>query len=136
MSKLYSRKYKSLVKSLGELRLLTDIIGCSSTPGVFFDNWGENLKNAIGTISSREQEILKLYYGLDGNVCRTYKEVGEIILPNISTERVRQIITKSLRKLKHPIRRGILLGYSYAESRDKFVNNLIYSLHLNKTSNL
>ena len=58
----------------------------------------DGLKDAIGTISEREQEVLLLYYR-DG---KSLREIGNIY--HLTVERIRQILQKGLRKLRHPSR--------------------------------
>lgn len=59
-----------------------------------------NLENAISTLTTREQMVLRLRYGLDDGEARTLGEVGEWF--NVSPERIRQVVGKALRKLRHP----------------------------------
>ncbi len=58
----------------------------------------ELLKNALGNLTEKEADILKLRYGLNDGVERTLAEIGKVY--NISRERVRQIISRALFKLK------------------------------------
>ena len=51
-------------------------------------------------LSEREKEVLILRYGLDSSKAHTLEEVGEVF--NLSRERVRQIQTKAMRKLRRP----------------------------------
>jgi RNA polymerase primary sigma factor len=60
----------------------------------------EELIRAIGTLDQREQTVIVLRYGLDALAPRTLSEVG--IHLGITRERVRQIETKALGKLRHP----------------------------------
>jgi RNA polymerase primary sigma factor len=58
----------------------------------------ETLRRILGTLSSREREILELRYGLDGRQPSTLDEVGRAF--NVSRERIRQIENESLKKLR------------------------------------
>jgi RNA polymerase sigma factor (sigma-70 family) len=60
----------------------------------------EELIRALGTLDSREQTVLVLRYGLDTQLPRTLSDVGTQL--GITRERVRQIETKALSKLRHP----------------------------------
>jgi RNA polymerase primary sigma factor len=58
----------------------------------------ETLKKILGTLSSRERQVLELRYGLDGQQPRTLDEVGRTF--NVTRERIRQIENQSLKKLR------------------------------------
>jgi RNA polymerase primary sigma factor len=58
----------------------------------------ETLKRILGTLSHRERRVLELRYGLDGEHPRTLDEVGRTF--NVTRERIRQIESRSLQKLK------------------------------------
>ncbi len=60
----------------------------------------EELLRALGTLDTREQTVLVLRYGLDANPPRTLSDVGVHL--GITRERVRQIETRALSKLRHP----------------------------------
>ncbi|NPV88610.1 sigma-70 family RNA polymerase sigma factor [Coprothermobacteraceae bacterium] len=60
------------------------------------------LEEVLGTLNKREREIIEMRYGLMDGVEHTLEEVGAHF--NITRERVRQIETKALRKLRHPTR--------------------------------
>lgn len=59
----------------------------------------EQIDAALSTLTEREQEVLKLRYGLADGQERTLEEVGKIF--NVTRERIRQIESKALRKLRH-----------------------------------
>lgn len=69
----------------------------------------ESLEKVISTLTEREQDILRLRFGLDDNRERTLEEIGREY--NVTRERIRQIEAKALRKLRHPSRAGKLEGY-------------------------
>lgn len=62
----------------------------------------EQIDAALSTLTEREQEVLKLRYGLEDGQERTLEDVGKIF--NVTRERIRQIEAKALRKLRHPDR--------------------------------
>ena len=62
----------------------------------------EQLVEVLGTLTEREQKVLRLRFGLDDGRARTLEEVGKEF--NVTRERIRQIEAKALRKLKHPSR--------------------------------
>ena len=60
------------------------------------------LNDSLSTLSPREENILRLRFGLDDGMARTLEEVGKEY--NVTRERIRQIETKALRKLRIPSR--------------------------------
>ncbi len=69
----------------------------------------EQLNEVLHTLSPREEEVLKLRFGLEDGRTRTLEEVGKEF--NITRERIRQIEAKALRKLRHPSRSKRLKDY-------------------------
>ncbi len=62
----------------------------------------EAVKNALAVLSERERQVLELRYGLLDGREHTLEEVGQYF--NVTRERIRQIESKALRKLRHPLR--------------------------------
>lgn len=69
----------------------------------------EQLVEVLGTLTEREQKVLRLRFGLDDGRARTLEEVGKEF--NVTRERIRQIEAKALRKLRHPSRSRKLRDY-------------------------
>jgi RNA polymerase primary sigma factor len=69
----------------------------------------EKLHRVLGSLSYREREIVKLRYGIGDGYTYTLEEVGRKF--KVTRERVRQIETKALRKLQHPVRSRKLEGF-------------------------
>jgi RNA polymerase primary sigma factor len=69
----------------------------------------EQMKDALDSLTQREQEVIRLRYGLDDGRSRTLEEVGREF--NVTRERIRQIEAKALRKLRHPSRSHRLRDY-------------------------
>ena len=69
----------------------------------------EQLVEVLGTLTDREQKVLRLRFGLDDGRARTLEEVGKEF--NVTRERIRQIEAKALRKLRHPSRSRKLKDY-------------------------
>ncbi|MCI5649126.1 MAG: RNA polymerase sigma factor RpoD [Fusicatenibacter sp.] len=69
----------------------------------------EQLEDVLGTLTEREQKVLRLRFGLDDGRARTLEEVGKEF--NVTRERIRQIEAKALRKLRHPSRSRKLKDY-------------------------
>lgn len=62
----------------------------------------EQLSEVLSTLTSREEKVLRLRFGLEDGRSRTLEEVGKEF--NVTRERIRQIEAKALRKLRHPSR--------------------------------
>ena len=62
----------------------------------------EQLVEVLGTLTPREEKVLKLRFGIEDGRSRTLEEVGKEF--NVTRERIRQIEAKALRKLRHPSR--------------------------------
>ncbi len=69
----------------------------------------EQIREVLGTLTDREQKVLRLRFGLDDGRQRTLEEVGKEF--NVTSERIRQIEAKALRKLRHPTRAKKLRDY-------------------------
>jgi RNA polymerase primary sigma factor len=69
----------------------------------------EQLTLVLGSLTRRERRVLELRFGLEDGRSRTLEEVGRYF--NVTRERIRQIETKALRKLKHPSRAKKLKDY-------------------------
>ena len=69
----------------------------------------EQLCNILHTLTPREEQVIKLRFGLEDGRPRTLEEVGKQF--NITRERIRQIEAKALRKLRHPSRSKTLKDY-------------------------
>ncbi|MDR1419240.1 MAG: RNA polymerase sigma factor RpoD [Treponema sp.] len=69
----------------------------------------EQLTGVLATLPTREQEVLKMRFGLDDGYSLTLEEVG--LCFNVTRERIRQIEAKALRRLRHPKRSRRLKDY-------------------------
>ncbi len=69
----------------------------------------EEINAAMSALTEREQEIIRLRFGLDDGRARTLEEVGQHF--NVTRERIRQIEAKALRKLRHPSRSKKLIDF-------------------------
>ncbi|MDA3783973.1 RNA polymerase sigma factor RpoD [Lactobacillus delbrueckii] len=69
----------------------------------------EQLAEVLDTLSDREEEVLRLRFGLDDGKSRTLEEVGQHF--EVTRERIRQIEAKALRKLRHPSRSSQLRDF-------------------------
>jgi RNA polymerase primary sigma factor len=73
----------------------------------------EAVEQVLGELSEREQEIVRMRFGLDGGQAKTLEEVGKEF--GVTRERIRQIEAKTLAKLRHPQRSQRLREFLEAE---------------------
>lgn len=69
----------------------------------------EQLEEVLGTLTDREENVLRLRFGLNDGRTRTLEEVGRVF--GVTRERIRQIEAKALRKLRHPSRSNQLKDF-------------------------
>ncbi|MFP5470705.1 MAG: RNA polymerase sigma factor RpoD/SigA [Bacteroidia bacterium] len=73
------------------------------------DSLKKEIERSLTTLSVREADVVRLYYGLSGNHPHTLEEIGERF--DLTRERVRQIKEKAIRRLKHTSRSKLLKSY-------------------------
>ena len=73
------------------------------------DSLRKEIERALNTLTRREADIIRLYFGLTGKHGHTLEEIGEKF--NITRERIRQIKDKAIKRLKHTARSSILKTY-------------------------
>jgi RNA polymerase primary sigma factor len=97
----------------GEENRLLDIIESEELPNPDSELMTESLKTeierALSSLSERESEVIKLYFGLNKEHSLTLEEIGERF--NLTRERVRQIKEKAIRRLRHASRSKNLKAY-------------------------
>jgi RNA polymerase primary sigma factor len=97
----------------GEDNRLLDVIQDNRQPtpdsGLLEQSLKEEVKRALATLSEREAQVIKLYFGLDSEHSLTLEEIGEKF--NLTRERVRQIKEKAIRRLRHASRSKALRAY-------------------------
>ncbi len=69
----------------------------------------DEIAEVLLTLTEREEQVLRLRFGLEDGTCRTLEEVGNMF--GVTRERIRQIEAKALRKLRHPSRSKKLKDY-------------------------
>ena len=105
-------KYAPILDRLDELGTVK-CSGCAEvvekSEYVFLAIKPQQLDEVLGTLTEREQKVLKLRFGLEDGRARTLEEVGKEF--KVTRERIRQIEAKALRKLRHPSRSRKLKDY-------------------------
>jgi len=83
----------------------------ASDPGeaTVSSNMGEKTRDALKTLTQREENVLRLRFGIDSAKDHTLEEVGQDF--EVTRERIRQIEAKALRKLRHPTRAKLLKSF-------------------------
>jgi RNA polymerase primary sigma factor len=97
----------------GEDNRLLDVIQDNRQPtpdsGLLEQSLKDEVKRALATLSEREAQVIKLYFGLDSEHSLTLEEIGEKF--NLTRERGRQIKEKAIRRLRHASRSKALRAY-------------------------
>jgi RNA polymerase primary sigma factor len=113
--KKISQEPVSLEKPIGEEEdsnlgdFIPDSEAQAPSDAAAFSMLKEILMEVLQDLTPREQEVLKLRFGLEDGRPRTLEEVGKTF--DVTRERIRQIEAKALRKLKHPSRSRRLADY-------------------------
>ena len=99
--------------SNGEENSLLDVLPSDEDPlpdnALMSDSLRTEIERVLATLSGREQEIVKLYFGIDDDHAYTLEEIGEKF--KLTRERVRQIKEKAIRRLRHTSRSKNLRSY-------------------------
>lgn len=97
----------------GEDSNLYDVLNTGESPSPDAELMTESLRTeierALQTLTPREADLIRLYFGLNGTHPMTLEEIGETF--DLTRERVRQIKEKAIRRLKHTSRSKILKSY-------------------------
>ncbi|MFH1861260.1 MAG: sigma-70 family RNA polymerase sigma factor [bacterium] len=97
----------------GEDNCLLDIIQNDRQPspdhGLMEESLRKEVERALSTLSRREADVVRLYFGLNREHPLTLEEIGEKF--NLTRERVRQIKEKAIRRLRHTSRSKLLRSY-------------------------
>ena len=97
----------------GEDSNMYNVIGSEDSPnpdeGLMVDSLRQEIGRALATLTPREGEVVKAYFGLNGAHAMTLEEIGEAF--DLTREKVRQIKEKAVRRLKHTSRSKILKTY-------------------------
>ena len=77
--------------------------------GLIYESLRKEVERAISTLTPRESDVIRFYFGLNGSYPMTLEEIGEKF--DLTRERVRQIKEKAIRRLKNTSRSNILQSY-------------------------
>lgn len=77
--------------------------------GLVIESLQKEIERSLSTLTSREGDVVRLYFGLNGKTTMTLEEIGERF--DLTRERVRQIKEKAIRRLKHTSRSRMLKSY-------------------------
>ena len=87
----------------GEDSNMYNVIGSEDSPnpdeGLMVDSLRQEIERSLATLTPREGEVIRAYFGLNGEHAMTLEEIGEAF--DLTRERVRQIKEKAIRRLKH-----------------------------------
>jgi len=83
--------------------------GITPETELLYDSLRKEIDRAVSTLTPREADVIRLYFGLGGSHPMTLEEIGEKF--DLTRERVRQIKEKAIRRLKHASRSKILKTY-------------------------
>jgi RNA polymerase primary sigma factor len=99
--------------SEGEDSDMYDVLKSGDSPspeaGLITDSLRREIERALSTLTTREADVVRFYFGLNGEHSLTLEEIGEKF--DLTRERVRQIKEKAIRRLKHTSRSKILKTY-------------------------
>jgi RNA polymerase primary sigma factor len=102
-----------LVKDDNSSSSMYDILPNDSLPGpekeLVVESLRKDIERSLSTLTSREGDVVRLYFGLNGKHPMTLEEIGERF--ELTRERVRQIKEKAIRRLKHTSRSRMLQSY-------------------------
>jgi len=81
----------------------------SPDKALLYESLRKEIERSLSTLSTREADVIRLYYGLYGKHASTLEEIGSTL--NLTRERVRQIKEKAIKKLKQTLRNKLLKSY-------------------------
>ena len=89
--------------------VLLDENNSSPDKELLTDSLCKEIERVLNTLTPREAEVIRLYFGLNGRHSHTLEEIGEEF--SITRERIRQIKEKGIKRLKHTSKSRVLKTY-------------------------
>ncbi len=89
--------------------LIEDASAVNPQDAILYNNLAEGTRRVLATLAPREEQVLKMRFGIGERSNHTLEEVGKDFA--VTRERIRQIEAKALRKLRHPSRSRMLRGF-------------------------
>jgi RNA polymerase primary sigma factor len=89
---------------------IEDQSAVSPQDAILSNNLADTAARVLATLSPREEQVLKMRFGIGERANHTLEEVGQDF--DVTRERIRQIEAKALRKLRHPSRSRLLKGFT------------------------
>lgn len=89
--------------------VLTNIESPSPDKGLLTDSLRREIERVLTTLTQREADVIRMYYGLNGKHPYTLEEIAEAF--QLTRERVRQIKEKAIKRLKNTTRCKLLKSY-------------------------
>jgi RNA polymerase primary sigma factor len=97
----------------GEEGSMIDLMRSEHIPNpdesLIYESLRKEIERTLATLTPRESDVIRLFFGLDGRPAMTLEEIGEQF--ELTRERVRQIKEKALRRLKQQSRSRLLKAY-------------------------
>lgn len=91
------------------LDVLSDVNESNPEKQLMTESLTQEVQRALSTLTIREADVIRSYFGLNNNISMTLEEIGEKF--NLTRERVRQIKEKATRRLRHSSRKTTLRSY-------------------------
>jgi RNA polymerase primary sigma factor len=88
---------------------IEDASALNPQDAILYSNLAEGTLRVLATLAPREEQVLKMRFGIGERSNHTLEEVGQDFA--VTRERIRQIEAKALRKLRHPSRSRMLRGF-------------------------
>ena len=126
----YSNRFDTFVYRI-DIDMDNELISQDKDPDytLIDDSLKTEIERSLYTLTERDAEIIKLYFGLNKDNSMTLEEIGERF--NFTRERIRQIREQAIRRMRVPSRSNILKCYMVSQNKDKISSSKEKSYYLN-----